>query len=476
MELPRVHREGDPRDNPPADVPEALRQRSLRYSVWDASFYASMAGFGEAYFIPLMVAIGASNFYIGVFTAIPYIFIALAQFASLLYVERFMVRKPVFLVGAASQAIFTGFFLLGIIFHSEYVWLYIGLACGYYASIGFTGPAWNSLMGDLTTPATRGHYFGKRNGLSQLTLFLAIFAAGLILQHFDLISKPMIGFAVIFAVAFLSRSSSVYTLTQHYEVPYQKVEGSYFSFSQFIRRSPRSNFARFVFFVALMSFAVQTAAPFFATYMLRDLHFSYIQYTVALGAMVVTQFLAMRRWGPFADSYGNRMVLRITGAVLPVIPILWLFSPNFIYIIIIQVISGLAWAGWTLSSSNFIFDAVSPPKRARCAAYLTFFNSMGVFVGAMTGAYLSRVAPEVIHTGAITVSFLSPLEFLFLLSGLLRFIMVSIFMPTLREVREVQHANLKDMFMRLTSIRPLNGVRYEPYTGVDAGEWEGPME
>ncbi len=463
-------------ENIPADIPDRARARSLRASVYDASFYAVMVGFGEAYFIPLLVAIGASNFHIGVFTAAPHLFIAGAQFASLALIERYMRRKPIILAGASGQALFVALFLAGIIADNRSAWLYIGLVCGYYASIGLTGPAWNSLMGDLTTSSDRGAFFGKRNGLSQLVLFLSIIAAGILLQHFSGDSDKMFGFMIIFALSFIGRTLSVISLTLHYEVPYSVTRDSYFSLYQFLSRTPKSNFARFVFFVALMNLAVQIAAPFFAIYMLRDLGFSYLLYMIALGAMVLAQFVWMRIWGPFADRYGNRLVLRITGAVIPVVPLLWLFSSNFTYILIIQVVSGIAWAGWALSSANFIFDAVTPPKRARCAAFLNAFGSLGIFIGALTGAYLSKIAPSTINTGAMQISFLSPLEFLFIVSSVLRFIVSLIFIPTVHEVRDVERPDIRDMFMRLTAIKPFGGVRYEPYTGPNVEEIGGPVE
>ena len=465
------HVESHPEPSP--DIPEKARETSLRFSVWDACLYASMAGFGELYFIPLLVAINASNFLIGVFTGIPQLCIAFAQLGALVLVERYLVRKPIILAGASAQALFVGCMLIAIITQSKNPWLYIGFACGYYASVGFTGPAWNSLMGDLTTADTRASYFGRRGGLSQLVLFLTMIAAGLILQHFDTAHRPFIGFGVIFAASFLSRSASVYALTRHYEVPYRKVKDAYFSIYQFVAKTPKSNFAHFVFFVSLMSLAVQVAAPFFATYMLRDLGFSYIEYTISQGFYIVAQFIAMRRWGPFADKYGNRLVLRITSAIMPFIPIFWLFSRNYFYILALQTLAGLTWGGWFLCTATFMFDAVTPPKRARCAAYLNFFNCIGIFIGSLLGGYVSKFAPQSLITGVITIVLISPLQFLFLLSGVLRLIIVFIFMPTVHEVRDVENGGFKDMFSMLTGVKHLPGLRYEPLHTLDTEEKEG---
>lgn len=454
------------------DLPESKRVRSLRFSVWDAVFYAAMVGLAETYFVPLMLATGATNFQIGFFIAVPQFFVAFAQFASIFLIERLRVRKRILVSVTAAQGVALAAILAMLLTRNLTPLAFTLLAIGYFASNGMAVPAWNSLMGDLTTSADRGAYFGRRGGLSQLVTFLAIAAGGLIIQRFDDSGAALRGFAVVLALALINRLFSIFALSHHFEAPYKKAKGADFSFMQFLKRSPKSNFAHFVFFVALMNFAVQMSAPYFAVYMIRDMKFSYVEYMIAQGIFVATQFTAMRRWGPFADRYGNRMVLRITGSIIPVIPLLWFLSRHFTYIILVQIVAGLAWAGWTLASTNFIFDAVTPPKRARCAAYLSFFNSMGFFFGAIAGAYLSAHVPDTFNTGAMIISFQTPLLTIFLISSALRLLIVFIFMPTVHEVRRVSEPRVKDMFVMLTHVKPLSGVRYEPYTGVDKSHKE----
>jgi MFS family permease len=452
-------------------VPERKQKRSMRFSVADGCFYASMVGFGETYFIPLMLAVGATNFQIGVFASAPQLFLAFAQFLGILLVERLRVRKRIIVGAVLTQTLILFYMFVTVVRDVRSPWLLILIGIGYYAVNGVVLPAWNSLMGDLTNEHDRGAYLGFRNGVSQLTMFGAMIAAGLILQRFDNVHAARTGFAVILGLAVASRVGSALALAGHFEAPYNPPGDAYFSFWSFLRRSGRSNFAHFVYFVSLMTFALQMAAPYFTAYMIRDLGFSYMQYMIAQGVFIGSQFLAMHRWGAFTDRFGNRAALRISTAISPWIPLLWFLSTDFIYILAIQVLAGLAWAGWFLASSNFIFDAVTPPKRARCAAYFNFFNSIGFFLGAMFGAWLSTRAPHTITTGALTVTFLSPLEFIFLVSSALRFIIVFLFLPTVREVRPVGDPKFKDMFLVFRGVRGFGGAVYRPFTGVNRGEY-----
>lgn len=446
-------------------LPEAKRVRSLRFSVIDGSGYASMMGFAETYFIPLLLFLGATNMQVGLFAAVPQLFFAFAQFLGIALVDRFMVRKRIIVGAAATQLLFLLSILIVLSCGRLTPFLFIVLGVGYYAVNGAAIPPWNSLIGDLTRARDRGLYLGRRNGLAQLVMFASIVIAGVVLDRGKTMGAEKWGFAIILCLAAAGRAISVYALTRHFEVPYLQDRDTYFSFWQFVRRSPNSNFAHFVYLVSLMNFSVQMAAPFFVVYMMRVLGFSYVEFMIAQGVFIASQFFAMRRWGAFADRFGNRAVIYISGAIITFLPLLWFFSRSYSYIILIQVFAGLAWGGWFLGSANFIFDAVTPPKRARCAAYMNFFHSTGFFFGSLLGAWLSLRAPRVIQTGAMTITLLSPLQFIFLCSSGLRLLVLLVFAPSIREVRPVDSAAPREMFMFLAHIKPLSGVRFLPFTG-----------
>jgi hypothetical protein len=96
----------------------------------------------------------------------------------------------------------------------------------------------------------------------------------------------------------------------------------------------------------------------------------------------------------------------------------------------IEFISNLIWAGFNLCYVNFIYDAVTRQRLALCIAYFNILNGIGVFIGASLGALMA----------SINLSFfgLNPLLFVFLLSGVVRFIVYITMMPKIKEVREVQ--------------------------------------
>ena len=190
------------------------------------------------------------------------------------------------------------------------------------------------------------------------------------------------------------------------------------------------------------------ASPFFAVYMLRDLKFSYLTYTIITIASTLTVFGAMSMWGARADHIGNRRVLRITSIFIPIVPILWIFSHNLFYLICIQIFAGLFWSGFNLSASNFIYDVVTPEKRTRCIAYFNVVNGLAIFSGAALGGFVVNILPSVSGN-----KFLS----LFILSGLLR-IGASYLCSFVREVRNVKSISNIDLFYSIIGLKQLQSA------------------
>ena len=72
--------------------------------------------------------------------------------------------------------------------------------------------------------------------------------------------------------------------------------------------------ARFSICIGALSFATHLAAPFFAVYMLQELHYGYLLYTSVQLAASITGFLTSPGWGRVGDRLGNYAVLRCTVA------------------------------------------------------------------------------------------------------------------------------------------------------------------
>jgi MFS family permease len=222
-----------------------------------------------------------------------------------------------------------------------------------------------------------------------------------------------------------------------------------------------SQFARFSLFFALIQLSVAVGSPFFAIYLLRDLQFTYVEFMICTAASVALQFLTLTRWGNISDVFGNRVILRFCGMLIPLIPLLWLFSPNFYYLLLVQAFGGIIWAGFTLSASNFLYELIPVGKRATYMAMHNVLASIGIFIGAMLGGYLGTVLPQSFSLLGMDVHWLSALYNVFLLSFVLRLLTAWLFLPRIREARRVRPLRLRRLVFRIGRFNPLSGLFFD---------------
>lgn len=425
-------------------------RQSLKYSTRDGVWASVMSGVGDNYLGAFAIFLHASNSQIAFLAAVPQLLGACFQFVSVRVLEHLQRRKPLIIAGVIGQAL-TWLLIAATPFlfdQSGVWWLLIGATC-YHILGHFLLPAWNSLMGDLVDPNQRGRYFGRRNRAISVSAFAALCVGGLILHRTERAGAVVWGFVLVFLFALAARLASAYYLSRMIEPPYVTRPEDRFSLWQFLRDGRRTNFGRFVAYIGLTHFAVQVSGPMIAPYLLRDLRFTYLEFMLATAAVVVAQFLTLPWWGRSCDRFGNRQILKLTGWLLPVLPLFWLTTTNVYGIITIQMFAGASWGGFALAMGNFLFDNVKPAKRPQCVAVYHSANALGIFLGASLGGLLVLVLPQTLRVGGGQLTLFSNLQLLFVISALLRFAVSVKFLPLLRETRDVAPFPAKELTTKL---------------------------
>lgn len=418
-------------------------ERSLDASIKDGASYNVMIGFGELYIGACAVFLGAPDALVALLSTIPLFLGSCAQVLTPRLIDRSGKRRIWYMIGSVAQTL-TWIPMVGALFVDKTLgfWMLLGGFVMYFMMLQFTIPAWLSVMGDLVAPEIRGRYFGRRTAFGILLQFVAGVIAGLGLWIFKKHGLEKWGYVTIFSAAFLARCSSVYFLSRMAEPAYTPREEESFTLWMFLKRLPHSNFAKFVVFVGCLTAGAQLVGCLFPLYWLRTLKYPYWwQYTACVTVLTVVQIPALLFWGKMADRYGNKRVLTVTAVAVAILPGLWLLSTHVFLAIFLQMWSGFFWSGFNQSVQNFMLDAVTPPKRARCNAYLSLVTNFGLLIGGVAGAVAINYVPTDI--GPLHLPY--PFWTLLILSLVLRTGAVAIFIPRFREVRDVPKIGVVEM-------------------------------
>ena len=424
----------------PHDVPSKLSEeqvkKSLRNSIFDGSAYSVMLGLTQNYITPYALTMKASTQEIGLLTSVPNFTMAAVQFAAPALSERMGSRKGFILRMALMHAlIWLPILLIPYLFQTRQVWWLIALMTLSTAFDSALNPVWGSMMADLVPTEIRGRFFGLRNRITGFVSMAFSYVAGGILQL--LTGNTTLAFTIIFIGAIASRLVSFYFLSRMYEPlsPATEQRG-HDGMLKIARGLFSTNIGTFIIFCALMNFTTTVAGPFFSPYMLRDLQFSYIVYTIINSVAGLATIASMTWWGKRIDRAGSIKVLKITSLFVPFMPLGWALNHNLWWLIIMQIFSGFAWAGFQLASGVFIFNAAPPQNRTR---YIALYNSLiflGVSLGSLTGGIVAPHLPPFMGSYFLSI---------FIVSGVARLTVALFFLPRIKEVRKVPQVEAREL-------------------------------
>jgi len=435
-----------------ADISE-INKKSLRFSFYDGIFGSGMIGFTQAYFTPFILLLGGTAGYVGALSALPNLCASMIQLKSPTFTALMKFRKKTVTIFVFLQALM----LLPVVFIGLFEYrspVFFIFCVILFTSFGaLSVPPWGSMMADIVPENRRGDYFGWRARILGFVNVGSMFLAGYILHEIEKINVYS-AFAVIFFCAMVFRMLSGYFIGKMHEPPFEHHIPEKTNLVEFLKKLHGNNFVRFLIYVFCMVFSVQIAAPFFAVIMIKDLKFNYFMYTILTIAESLTFFCLIHRWGRHADKVGNLKIIKFTGKLMGIIPVLWFFSHNFFWLVFAQMFSGFCWAGFNLCVSNFIYDSAPHKKRTRYISYYNFVNGIAICAGAQLGGFLLNVLPPFLGYKILS---------LFLISAVLR-IIVGFFMPQkLKEVKNVSLISSDKLFFSIIGIKPLVRIRERQY-------------
>lgn len=385
-----------------ANVTDRKTLRSdLKNSSVDCFFSSVTVGGGETLLPAFALALGASGTSSGLITAAPFMIGSLLQLAAPYGLARVGSYRRWVVMNCSAQALC----LLPLAFlalASSSTVASVALALVYvfttmYWIFGLSSAsAWNGWFASLVPSRMRPKFFARRSHYGQSGLFFGMLFGGTLLHVANHNDFVLPAFAFLFVFAAISRMISVACLARQSENPMALESqrplrlGKAFSGLFSISRGQGHLFR----FLLLFSVSVNLASPFFNAFMLRELQLSYGLYMgLVLAAMLaktgVLSALGRRRHNLRPESL---MKAGLIGAALS--PGLWVFSSNYAYLIIIQVICGAMWAVYELGVMLMLFAVVGDRERTSIMSVFSFTSSLTMLLGTSLGGSVLSILGE----------------------------------------------------------------------------------
>jgi len=400
--LPRARMARDSDDEPfllgigararraPLGAQAAVLRRDLALLHTDAIVASVMVGTGESYLAAFALALGLGDIVAGYVATGPLLVGAVLQLVSPAGVRHLGSHRRWVVLCALLQALsFVPLTLAALAGKLSALGL-LAIASFYWAAGMATGAAWNTWVGTLVPRSLRSRFFARRSRVGQLALLAGLLLGGGILHLGQQSDRHLLAFALLFAIAGLARGASAWLLG-HQSEPDPLVEPEPVSpGAPPLQRIP--GVRRLLAYLLTLQVGVQIAAPYFTPYMLGEaaLRLSYAAYTGLIAASFVSKIVALPWLGHFAARHGARRLLRFAGLSVAPLPALWTFSHDYRALLLIQLLSGIAWGAHELATFLLFFDAIRPEERTSVLTRYNLANACAIVLGSSLGAVLLR--------------------------------------------------------------------------------------
>jgi hypothetical protein len=363
-------------------------RRDLHAITADGVSFSVMVGLGETYIPAFVLAAGLGAVAAGLLATLPPLAGAVFQLVTPFAVRHLHSYRRWVVACAALQALALAPLALGG-WRGQISVVTVAIATAAYWSFGMaTGPAWNAWVTTIVRPDIRKRFFARRARLCHIALFLAMMVGGLALQWGDEHGSELVLYAALFAGALVARLVSATFLARQSEAA--GLVGQHRALAtRGIREAIRSaGSGRVLAYLLTMSATVNVAAPYFTPYMFGPLGLSYAQFMTLIATALVARIAILPYFAALAERRGTRVLLGWGALAIVPLPVLWLVSDHFLYLVALQAFAGTAWAALEFATMLSFFEGIEDRDRARVLSAFNLANASSVAIGALIGSQI----------------------------------------------------------------------------------------
>lgn len=351
---------------------------------FDAFFYSFMIGAGESFFSAYALYLGFSEIQSGIVVTIPILIGGLIQFFSPWGINKIKSFEKWTMGGVAIHAILFLLFLgLDQTLSGNFLLFFALVSCYWLVNMSVTS-SWNAWISSILEHKSIRSFFAMRSAVVAVGTLTGLCFSGALLQYYPK-DNPIGVFKVIFFTCFLMRIGSLISLKKHDNVEFSEIEhrGILHDIRVFKEKYP---FAfKFIIFTCLFKIGVYFSASFFTPYMLKQLHFSYIQYVAIIACAFSARAVLNQALRKFFDKLDVNKLYLVASIGICIIPFLWTQTARFEFLISMEFITGLLWGAFELAFFITSFEEIPTKDQSRFMTIFNLFHTIAIGIGSILG-------------------------------------------------------------------------------------------
>lgn len=325
-------------------------------------------------------------------------------------------RRFAFLRILAQISMVTACFVAGMV---DNTWALVAILVS-YALFNFGGGvttlSFQDVVAKIVPANQRGRFFGTRQLLSGL---LAFSVGGPLVRWMLSDASPFAfpyNFAVIsgFSLVCYALAMSVFATVK--EPPAQQVVPS-MNLADSLKAAPamlRNNhdYRQFII-VRLFLLIGRIAEPFFIIYVTEQLGLPASTAGLFVASAAVAAAISNAVWGRLGDSRGKQWLLRVTGSVAMLPPIMMLFAPQIStlhgslligWLLLLSLASGTSADGVSIASMTYLLEVAPPEQRPLYMGLANTILGVGALIPVLGGVIVSTLGYQPAFLVAATCS------------------------------------------------------------------------
>ncbi len=471
---------------PSTDLTEETRQRGLKVLTFQAIAASGADGLMSGGFLAAFaLLLGASNFHIGILTALPFLMQTI-QIMAVVVVERLRMRKliavPSYFTVYISWAPIALIPFIVDVPDSRAVLLLLFFTGIRGVGSALVNTSWTSWLREMASAGAMGDFFAQRLRVATIAAAASSLAGAFYIDWWKgIAAEESVVFGYSYAMLFGSIGLGMGAVFMMARTPEPRMAAPEEVRSSILRTLAAPlrdvNYRQLVSFLTLWNFVAHLAAPFFTVYMLTKLELS-LSLVVGLGVLSqAANVLFLRVWGPQVDRYGCKAVLSICSSLYFLVILGWTFTTlpekhalTMPLLLFLHFLIGIASAGINVASTTI---RMKMAPQAQATVFLTM-SSLAANLGAaisplLGGAFVDffsvrhlKVAVEWVDPERVVsfpAMFLTGYDFLFTVA----FVLGLFTLGTLARIKEEGEAESEVVLEELMSqtrenLRALNFV------------------